>query len=401
MLETLNHACQAVLASRQGDPRDFAKEVLALEELLSRNTAKLDSVFGGDSWRIGINARYMHLSPHAWEIFRKLLIHSSRAAWERWDAPLDAAYGPAALALLRDGDIDAAAVLAGQALCSRPAAAVEPSLADLAPSRLRMAKIREWSRHGSGDYQRLMVHPASGELWALGKAGGMHIYGRDGVFLRDLSAIDGASDMFPDDKGRVWICQAEKRRLVRLDAQNAVDAEMALGTLVGGQSDICPLRGVVHQGLIHLQVRVGGNGTQILSVQEECPEQWASLWGDRIGALCANGDYFCCVTGAPSSLALYHRTPRVNQWHWRRWRFLPQGFQARCVKALDGKWIAGGDSGLVMLDENLMPAAFYSRLGQTSPEHALPSFDCFCVDPNAKTIVVYDKAAGSFHEYAA
>jgi hypothetical protein len=117
-----------------------------------------------------------------------------------------------------------------------------------------------------------------------------------------------------------------------------------------------------------------------------------------MGPLDSRGADFACVTDVPQSLSLNTRTPGRNQWRWRRWRFLPEQFNARCLQSYAGGWLAGGEQGLAVLDEELRPAGFFAPGGAASSP--IPGFSFFCASPQARKLIVYDEPGRSFREYS-
>jgi hypothetical protein len=402
MIESLEQSLETLVTASRGDPLAFAQTARQLDDLISCNMAKCDEFLEGVGRHVGDHQDSLKLTTAAWLSVELLLQRYSRVAWQRLGRPMNAAYGPAALSLLRDGQVEAARFLAAQALRCDPAAALNADLLNLVPDAIGPRCLKSWKQSGPGAYQSLLLPGEGNELWVLEESTGtIHLYDRQGAYQGRLNAdLPAATAMFEDAEGFIWLCCPGEGRIVRVDKQGQIEIAFKLAYLRVRHCEVLPLGGCANKEHVHLKVLVGGRQTQVLTFDTYAPAKSCFLWYDNVVGLCAHGGQFTCLGGDSGELSNYRQIGLAKSWRlWRR-RFLPEGFAAATVQAFADRVLVGNRDNLLLLDEGLWPTAWYSRRSAAGKEPALPPFDRFCADPVAQSVITYDWQTAMFHEIA-
>jgi hypothetical protein len=402
MIEDLEQCLEALVTASRGAPLDLARAARQLDSLILCNMAKCDEFLEGVGQHIGEQHASLKLTTAAWLSLELIIQRYSKAAWDRLSMPVNAAFAPAALSLLRDGEVEAARFLAAQAMRCDPAAAVNTDLAGLVPDAIGPRRLTSWAQSGAGAYQCLLLPGDGEELWALEEStGAIHVYDRAGVYRGRLDAdLPAAGAMFKDAEGFIWLCCPDEGRIVRMDCRGQIEIAFKLAYLRVRHCELRPLGGCANKEHVHLKVLVGGGQTQVLTFDTYAPAKSSFIWNNNVIGLCAHGGQFSCLCCDSGELSKYRQVGLTTSWRLRRRRFLPEGFAAADVQSFADRVLVGNRDNLLLLDESLWPTAWYSRQAVSGAEQALPPFDCFCADAANQTVIAYDRQAAMFHEIA-
>ena len=400
MIEDLEQCLEALVTASGGAPLDLARAARQLDALIACNMKKCDEFVEGVGQRVGDGQASLKLTTAAGQGLELIGQRYSRAAWDRLNRPASAAYAPAAVSLLRDGEVEAARFLAAQAMRCDLAATVNADLADLVPGAIVPRRLKSWAQNGAGAYRCLLLPGDGEELWALEESSGaIHVYDREGSSRGMLDAdLPAAGAMFKDAEGFIWLCCPDEGRIVRMDSRGRIEIAFKLAYLRVRHCDLRPLGGCANKEHVHLKVLVDGRQTQVLTFDTYAPAKSSFIWNNNVLGLCAHGGQFTCLSGDSGELSNYRQVGLATSWRLRRRWFLPEGFATANVQAFADRVLVGDRDNLLLLDEGLWPTAWYSRRAVSGEGQALPPFDCFCADPVNRTVIAYDRQAAMFHE---